>query len=233
MSVEITQIRQALRNRSDPLRAQHSGRYFKPEEGVVDEFLGVTVPEQRIIAREFCAAITPEQVSELLHSSIHEERLTALIIWVLQFKKADEKTRQEIYSLYLANTNWINNWDLVDTSARDIVGAYVFDKDQAILANLSRSKNIWERRIAIIATFYFIPRAEFGWTLRLAEQYLDDAHHYIHKASGWALREVGKKDELILIDFLDRFAARMPRTMLRYSIERLPSEKRAYYLAKK
>lgn len=232
MTSVVDQIKQDLRDQSDDLRAAHSSSYFKFETGVSDIFLGVTVPKQRVIAKEYFRTVLPEQVCELLHSSVHEERLTALIMWVQQFKTGDANIQKRIYDLYLANTEWINNWDLVDTSARDIVGAYIFNKDQSILGILSNSSNVWERRIAVVATFYFIPLGELAWTLQLAEHYLDDPHHYIHKASGWALREVGKRDEAVLRDFLDRFAPKMPRTMLRYAIERFPRNTRTVYLQK-
>ncbi len=230
MNTIIQQIQSDLREQSDPVKADFFPRYFKSEPGVTDRFLGVTVPKQRAISRQYYKILTPLDVVNLLQSEIHEERLTALFIWVLQFKKGDEKVKQQVFDLYLQNTNWINNWDLVDTSARDIVGGFIYDKDQTILDRLSVSKNVWERRIAIISTFYFIQKGEFAWTLKLAEQYLGDSHHYIHKATGWALREVGKKDRQVLISFLDQNASKMPRTALRYAIEHFPAQTRAVYL---
>lgn len=233
MNNTVEEIRRAIEKESDEFRAAHSATYFKFEPGVTDVFLGVTVPKQRVIANAYYNQITPEQVCDLLHSTIHEERLTALLMWVLQYKKGSSEEQKTIFDLYLQNTEWINNWDLVDTSARDIVGAQLYEHDLSLLKKLSTSRNIWERRIAIIATFYFIQRGEFGPTIELAEHYLDDTHHYIHKAVGWALRELGKKDESVLRDFLDKHATRMPRTMLRYAIERLSPQIRAEYLAKK
>ena len=233
MSEVIDKIRQDLLNQADPARAILSSRYFKSETLLGDEFLGVTVPKQRVITRQYSNKISPYEVLDLLHSKIHEERLTALMIWVLQFKKGDKDIKKSIYDLYLKNTSWINNWDLVDVSSRDIVGGYIFDKDHTILDKLSVSKSVWDRRIAIIATSYFIQFGDFDWTLKLAEQYLNDSHHYIHKASGWMLREIGKRDELLLCDFLDKNAAKMPRVMLRYAIERLPETVRKAYLLKK
>lgn len=229
----IDGVRQDLRDQSDPIKAEFFPHYFKVEEGDKDEFLGVTVPKQRVIAKKYYKQILPKDVVDLLHSEVHEERLTALMIWVLQFQKGTEAIKKSVYGLYLANTDWVNNWDLVDLSAREIVGSYIFDKDQSILTKLSKSTNVWERRIAMVATYYFIQRGQFYWTLQLAEQYLGDSHHYIHKASGWMLREVGKKDEAVLRDFLDKNASQMPRTMLRYSIERLPEVQRKAYLHKK
>jgi len=227
----VNQIQNELRLVADQKRAEASNWYFKPEPGVVDIFLGVTVPNQRLIAKKYFKNISYTDVQKLLHSDIHEERLTALIIWVLQYKKADEKNKSAIFDLYINNTKWINNWDLVDTSARDIVGEHLFNKDRILLTELSRSSDIWERRIAIIATSYFIQYNDFDWTLKLAEHYLSDTHHYIHKAAGWMLREVGKRDEKVLKEFLDAHAPHMPRTMLRYAIEKFDKPTRQKYLA--
>lgn len=229
----VQDIQQALRDQADQAKADFFPHFFKLEPGDKDEFLGVTVPKQRAIVKEFYKQISPAEVETLLHSSIHEERLTALMLWVIQYQKGDAETQADIYKRYLKNTKWINNWDLVDASCRDIVGGYLFDKDQSVLDQLSDSGNIWERRIAIVSTWEFIRRGEFAWTLKLAEHYLGDAHHYIHKATGWMLREVGKRDRQVLVDFLDKFAGKMPRTALRYAIEHFPPEQRALYLSQK
>lgn len=230
MSSVIHAIQQKLRDQADPVKADFFPHFFKLEEGDKDEFLGVTVPKQRQIVKEYYKQLTPKEVLELLHSTVHEERLTALMIWVTQFKRGDEEIRAEIYDLYLQNTQWVNNWDLVDTSCRDIVGAFIFDKDQSILDQLSTSKNMWEQRIAMVSTWYFIREGQFGWTLKLAEHYLRHTHHYIHKATGWMLREVGKRDRAVLLDFLDEHAAEMPRTALRYAIEHLDEVTRRSYM---
>lgn len=227
----IDGIQADLRSHATPRRREASMWYFKPEPGVQDVFLGVTVPDQRLISKKYFSSITPKEVLRLLHSEIHEERLTALLIWVMQYKRGNSKVKSEVYDLYLKNTKWINNWDLVDTSARDIVGEYINDKSRAILNKLSCSNNVWERRIAIISTSYFIQLNDFVWTLKLSEQYLSDTHHYIHKATGWMLREVGKRDQKILREFLDTHAAVMPRTMLRYAIEKFDKPTRQKYLA--
>ncbi|MDQ5885900.1 MAG: hypothetical protein QG628_297 [Patescibacteria group bacterium] len=227
----IAQIQQDLRAKATARRREASAWYFKPEPGVRDVFLGVTVPDQRLVSKKYYRTITPIEVQRLLHSDIHEERLTALLIWVLQYKRGDEQKKAQIYELYMKNTQWINNWDLVDTSARDIVGEYIYDKSRQVLEELSSSKNVWERRIAIISTSYFIQLDDFEWTLKLSEQYLSDSHHYIHKATGWMLREVGKRDQKVLREFLDEFAAAMPRTMLRYAIEKFDKPTRKAYLA--
>lgn len=226
----VEEIKNEIRSLADSEKAVLLTRYFKTEHTKNDVFLGIKVPLLRSISRKYFKSITPEQNLDLLKSKYHEERLTALFIWVLQFKLGDEVIRKKIYEYYLDNTNFINNWDLVDTSARDIVGGYIFDKDQTILDKLSESNNVWERRIAMIATFYFIDRGEYAWTLKLAEKFLVDKHDYIHKASGWALREVGKKDRQILISFLDKYAHLMPRTALRYSIEHFKEQERSVYL---
>lgn len=229
----IHAIQQALRDQADPAKAEFLSTFFKLEPGDRDDFLGVTVPKQRVIVRHYYKQLSPRDVEQLLHSSVHEERLTALMIWVLQYQKGDEQTRQDIYDRYLLNTKWINSWDLVDASCRDIVGNYTFEHDQTVLDSLSKSSNIWERRIAIVSSWYFIKQGEFGWTLTLAERYLNDTHHYIHKATGWMLREVGKRDREVLEDFLAGHAARMPRTALRYAIEHFSPDQRALYLSQK
>ena len=163
----------------------------------------------------------------LLGSEIHEDRLLALLIFVRNATKGDEATKRRVYELYLVHTRFINNWDLVDASARDIVGGYLYERDRKPLYRLARSKSVWERRIAIIATHFFIARRDFADTLKIAEQLLADPHDLIHKATGWMLREVGKRDQPTLERFLQTHHAAMPRTALRYAIERFPEELRA------
>lgn len=230
MNITIQKIRDELRSESDPAKSAFLPGFFKLEPGEQDTFLGVIVPKQRAIAKRNYLELAPKEVLELLHSIVHEERLTALFIWVLQYKKGNQAQKKEIYTLYLLNTKWVNNWDLVDSSASYIVGDYIYDKDRTILESLSISKNVWERRIAMLAAGEFIRHGEYDWTLKLAERYMHDTHHYIHKATGWMLREVGKRDEAVLRDFLDNFAPRMPRTALRYAIERLDEVSRKKYL---
>ena len=174
MNDVIHTIRQELRDQADPVKADFLPHFFKLEPGDTDEFLGVAVPKQRAIVGRYYKALKPGDAAELLHSLVHEERLTALLIWVKQYQRGNTATKADIYDLYLKNTQWINNWDLVDSSASYIVGDYIFDKDQTIIDQLSRSKNIWERRIAILAAGEFIKHGEFGWTLKLAEQNLTD-----------------------------------------------------------
>lgn len=226
-------LQHKLRGLSDPEIAKHSLRFFKTgpgEYGDGDQFLGIRVPKVRKVAKEF-KDLPLDEVQTLLRSEYHEERLCALIILVNSFKSADRKQRSEIYNLYLDNTAYINNWDLVDASAEHIVGAYLIDKDREILYSLAQSDNLWERRIAIISTFQFIRNDKYEDTLAIAEQLLNDEHDLIHKAVGWMLREVGKRETGKLESFLEKFGSRMPRTMLRYAIEKFPEGKRKKYLA--
>ena len=211
-------------------------RFFKTGPGQYGEgdlFLGITVPESRKIAIKY-SNIKLTDTSELLKNKYHEVRLVALLILVHQYKHSkNEASKKIIYNFYLKNTKFINNWDLVDLSASYIVGNYLINKDRKILLKLAKSKNIWERRIAIISTFAFIYKGESDWTFHIVKILLNDTHDLIQKACGWMLREVGKRvSEIDLTSFLDRYGSQMPRTMLRYSIERLPEKKRLYYLHK-
>lgn len=206
--------------------------FFKTGPGQYGEgdlFLGVMAPNIRRTVKEFANAPLAE-VLKLLGSSIHEERLLALLLMVLKFEKGDEKTRKRIYTLYLKNTKYINNWDLVDLSAPKIVGPYLDGGSRSLLYRFARSKDLWERRIAILATFPYIRKSDFTDALALAEMLLDDDHDLMHKAVGWMLREVGKKDVAVLEGFLRKHHRRMPRTALRYAIERFPEAKRKRYL---
>jgi len=197
----------------------------KGEYGEGDKFIGVTVPNSRKVAKKF-ADLSLSEAAKLLASGIHEERLIALLIIVGQFQKADEKEREKIYNFYLKNTKHINNWDLVDLSAGKIVGEYLAKKNKTILYKLAGSKSLWERRIAIISTGNFIGKGMFEDTLKISAILLTDKHDLIHKAVGWMLREVGKRSEKNLLGFLKRNYKQMPRTSLRYAIERLPQNKR-------
>ncbi len=225
-------IERRLRALGDATIAEHHLRFFKcgpGQYGHGDAFLGVMVPVLRKLSHE----LTPVPVADavqLLQSRWHEARLMALMILVRKYKRGDETARDEIYRLYLANTDRINNWDLVDTSAHAIVGDYLRERDRAPLYALARSESLWERRIAIISTQDFIRHDEFNDTLRIAEILLDDPHDLIHKACGWMLREVGKRDQPVLERFLRKHVHRMPRTMLRYAIERFPEELRRKYM---
>jgi 3-methyladenine DNA glycosylase AlkD len=226
-------IRAELKAVSDPEKARILSRFFKTgpgEYGAGDKFLGVVAPKVRKIVKANRATSLGE-VRRLIRSPFHEERLTALLILVEKFQRGDGAQKKEIYELYLASTAYINNWDLVDLTAQHIVGAYLTDKDTAILTRLALSESLWERRIAMLATFYFIRAGESCEALRIAGLLMKDKHDLIHKAVGWMLREVGKRCSMELeCRFLDAHAAGMPRTMLRYAIERFPDELRRHYL---
>jgi 3-methyladenine DNA glycosylase AlkD len=207
-------------------------RFFKTgpgQYGEGDVFIGVKVPALRKFAKEF-TALSLTDVECLLQSEIHEARLVALLLLIFQTAKADTKSRKDIFDLYLANTNRINNWDLVDISAPHIVGAYLSNKSRRPLYKLARSASLWERRISILSTFHFIRQNDFGDTLSIAELLLRDKEDLIHKAVGWLLREIGKRELDIEEGFLKQFHHIMPRTMLRYAIEKFPERKRLTYL---
>jgi 3-methyladenine DNA glycosylase AlkD len=221
-----------LRDFADRDRAVFVQGYFKTGSGQYgegDQFLGITVPDLRKVAREF-RSLSLKDLRALLQSKWHDERGLALVILVDQYERGDEKLRSAIYKLYMASTDRINNWDLVDASAPQIVGGHLEHRRRAPLYRLVKSKSVWERRIAILATYHFIRRGEFDDTLKLAEKLLGDKHDLIHKAAGWMLREVGKRDRPLLEKFLRKNAAKMPRTMLRYAIERFPPALRRKFL---
>lgn len=230
---EAETIRAALRSAADPEKALVLARFFKTgpgDYGEGDQFCGVVVPKIRRIANAHRNAPRRE-VRKLLRSKLHEERLAALLILVDQFREGDAVQRREIFDLYLAHTAHINNWDLVDLTAPHIVGAHLYDKDTSLLTRLALSQSLWERRIAMLSTHYFIRQGNSRETLRIAELLLHDPHDLIHKAVGWMLREAGKRCSLREeLHFLDAHAAVMPRTMLRYAIERLPERLRLHYL---
>jgi 3-methyladenine DNA glycosylase AlkD len=225
-------IQQKLAALADPVRASSSQRYFKTGPGGYgegDSFRGIRVPVLRSICREY-QEISITEAERLLVSSFHEDRLLALLLLVRRYGKGDAATREKIYRLYLKKTKYINNWDLVDSSAGDIVGAYLWDKDREPLYKLAVSHNLWERRIAIIATSYFIRRDDFQDTLNIAGMLLDDHEDLLHKGVGWMLREVGNRDRVTEEKFLREHYRAMPRTMLRYAIEKFPEDERQRYL---
>lgn len=235
MKISALQVQKETKAKRNLQKAALLQRFFKTGKGEYAEgdiFYGLTVPESRVIAKKF-GDLSFEEIQKLLYSKIHEERAIALFILVHQFKKADEKTKKKIFDFYLASTKWINNWDLVDLSSYKIVGEYLVDKNPAILTKLAKSKNLWERRIAIVSTFAFIRQGKLKESFRLAEMLLHDPHDLMHKAVGWMLREAGKRDRVPLEVFLETHAAHMPRTMLRYAIERFSPGERKYYLKKK
>ena len=228
----VAEIRRQLRNVADPTIAEHSERFFKTAPGDYghgDESIGIRVPVLRRIAREH-RSISLHDVEQLLDSSIHEERLLALLILVLQYEKGDASVRKRVFDLYCRNMQSVNNWDLVDSSAHYIVGDYLRDRSKRLLYRLAKSDSLWQRRIAIMSTFAFIKEGEFDETLTIAGTLIDDSEDLIHKAVGWMLREVGNRDRQSEEAFLKKHYHQMPRTMLRYAIEKFPEPKRKGYL---
>ena len=226
-------IQKYLRQFASKEKARLLQGFFKTGPGQYGEgdlFLGVMVPNIRRTVKEFSGAPLSE-VLKILRSSFHEERVLALLLMVHKFEKGDDDARKRVYTLYLKNTKYINNWDLVDLSAPKIVGPYLDGGSRSLLYRFVRSKNLWERRIAILSTFPYIRKGDFADALALSETLLADDHDLMHKAVGWMLREVGKKDVAVLEGFLRKHHRRMPRTTLRYAIERFPEAKRKRYLA--
>lgn len=233
ISQQLSAIKKELLDCCSKEKANISRRFFKTGPGEYaegDKFIGVQVPDTRIIARKH-ANLPEKDILDLLHSPVHEERLLALLILIARFEKADDKGRNKIYRIYLKNTTRVNNWDLVDLSAPQIVGAFLREKDKKPLYKLAKSQIIWERRIAIISTFDFIKNLEFEEVLKISEMLLKDQEDLIHKAVGWMLREAGKRDQRTQERFLKKHANQMPRTMLRYAIEKFSEKKRRYYLS--
>jgi 3-methyladenine DNA glycosylase AlkD len=222
---------------ADKEKAKLLQRFFKTgkgEYGEGDIFIGIVVPNQRIVAKKYIELPLPE-VQKLLNSKIHEHRLTALFILTYKFPKADEKLKKKIVEFYLRNTKHINNWDLIDLSSVEILGEYFLKNPESkkIIFKFAHSKNLWERRISIISTFTLIRDHQFNDSIKIAGILLHDNQDLIHKAVGWMLREIGKRDLETEQTFLDKHYQTMPRTMLRYAIEKFPEEKRQFYLLKK
>ena len=225
-------VRADLLALADPEDAQNLQRFFKTGKGQYGEgdvFLGIRVPATRKLVAKY-RSLPLAEVEKLLHSKEHEARLLALLIMVAQYKRGDEQEKQAIYDVYLANTKYINNWDLVDLSAPHIVGAQLATRNKSLLTRFAKSDSLWERRIAMLATFYFIRHDEFAEAIRIAKLLLNDRHDLIHKAVGWMLREVGQRDLAVLRAFLREYAALMPRTTLRYSIEKMAAEERVKWM---
>lgn len=228
----LVEVRRKLRKSADKNKAEVLQRFFKTgpgEYGEGDVFLGIKVPELRKLSKE-CDNLTLKETVQLLRSSIHEERLLALLVLVRTYSKGDATAKKKIYELYLKHMRFVNNWDLVDSSAEHIVGAFLANKDKQVLYRLAGSANLWERRISIMSTFHFIKRGKFSATVRIAGLLLSDEDDLIHKAAGWMLREIGKRDMAAEEKFLKKHYHTMPRTMLRYAIERFPESKRQKYL---
>jgi 3-methyladenine DNA glycosylase AlkD len=262
----INQLKQEIHTAANPEKAMFLTRFFKTGVGEYaegDVFLGLTVPQSRIIAKKYVPSVTIDDAVSLLQSGIHEERLIALLLLITLYNKGDREEKREIYQLYLGNTKYINNWDLVDTSAEYIVGEWLYSKCHAefisaskkilnqaapgeprlrrvqddsigVLKKLALSENLWERRIAMLSTFAFIKKGRHEEAFTIAEILLHDTEDLIHKAVGWLLREIGKRiSEEVEESFLKKHYKTMPRTMLRYAIERFPEEKRKAYLSGK
>lgn len=234
----LAQLTAELRAHANPAKAKILQRFFKTAPGEYaagDWFLGVTVPQQRVIARQFRAAPLRD-VRRLLHSPWHEERLVALFIMVDQFERGNAAERDRLVQLYLRNTKYVNNWDLVDSSADKLLGEYLYQTKSSfqLLRTLARSRLLWDRRIAMIATFVFIKHGDPSPTLTIAHLLVHDEHDLVQKAVGWMLREVGKRCSQIQANqFLERFAVTMPRIALRYAIEHLPRRRQQYFLQKR
>lgn len=221
--------------RAISIAPERAAVFFKTGKGDYaegDQFIGVSVPNLRKIAKNFYD-VSFDDLKSLLQSKINEERLLALIILIEQYTKASDPDKERFYQFYLKNLKQVNNWNLVDASAHLMIGAHLWERDRKSLTELASSENLWERRIAIVATWYFIRQNDLKWTFKIAKQLQGDTHDLMHKAVGWMLREAGKRDEAQLIKFLDRYAETMPRTMLRYAIEKFDPEQRRMYLKKK
>ncbi|MBT0548880.1 DNA alkylation repair protein [Riemerella anatipestifer] len=229
----LLEIKQALKDLSDEQRATFSLKYFKANKGEYaegDQFIGVTVPDQRQVAKAFWQTVSLEEIKQLLQSEIHEHRLTALLMLVLKFEKIPLK-RKELVDFYLSNLEGVNNWDLVDTSAYKLLGRYCFDNDaESLLDSLANSKNLWHNRIAVVSMLYYIRKEQYTLPQKLILKHLNHPHDLIHKANGWMLRELGKRNEEILLEFLKQHYTAMPRTTLRYAIEKLDEPLRQDFL---
>ena len=228
-------VKKELQPLANPKQAKLLQRFFKTgpgEYGEGDVFLGIKVPVQRQVAKKY-KDLSLKDIQVLLNSKIHEHRMVGLFILIDKYKNADDKGKKQIFDLYLKNTNNINNWDLIDLSSPSIVGNYLLDKKRDILYKLAHSKSLWEKRISILATFEFIANKESKDTLAIAEILLHDKHDLIHKGVGWMLREVGKRvSQAEEEKFLKRHYKIMPRTMLRYAIERFDDKKKKFYMKK-
>jgi 3-methyladenine DNA glycosylase AlkD len=234
MAPQLLQLKQRYRAMADTVKAEHARRFFKTgpgQYGEGDQFLGIRVPDTRsfLLATD---ALSEAELVELFQSHWHEERLLALLALVRRFSRAkrDEVAQARIVELYLSQTAFINNWDLVDSSASQILGTWLLNRNRAVLHRLATSTDLWEQRISIVATHALIRAKDFTETLLLCEKFLTHPHDLMHKACGWMLREVGKKDRSALLGFLDQHAKAMPRTMLRYAIEHLPPDQRHHYM---
>lgn len=233
--LKVERIKDELKNFSDKERARSLMNFFKTDKGQYGEgdvFIGVVMPKQHHIAGRYYQEIKLNEIKQLLDSKIHEHRMTALLMLVLKFNHInDEGSREEIFNFYLKNIDKVNSWDLVDATCHKIVGSFLLNRNRSVLYKLAKSKNIWERRISIITTMAFIKNGQFKDTIEISKILLEDEEDLIHKAVGWMLREVGVRNQKVEEVFLNQFADRMPRTMLRYAIEKFEEKKRKKYLS--
>lgn len=230
------QLIKYIKSHANPEKAQILSKFFKTwkwQYGEWDKFLGIIVPIIRNIVKNFHKSIDLENTEKLLSNKYHEIRLCALLILVKKFEKTDENTRKQIFDIYIKNTKYINNWDLVDLTAPNIVWEYLIDKDRNLLYKMMKSKLLWDQRIAILATFTFIKKLDFEDSIKICEYFLNHKHDLIHKATWWMLREMWKRNIKPLIKFLDKHYKIMPRTMLRYAIEKLDEKDRKYYMKRR
>lgn len=234
MSLLTEQIFESLKDKAIPEKAAFLPKYFKAIPGGYgegDQFLGVIVPDQRKIAKACFTNISLDEISELLHNPYHEARLTALLMLVYRFEKLkSESERKEIVDFYLDHLQFINNWDLVDSSCYEILGAFYHEKDKSLLYELADSENLWQQRVAMISSLYWIKKDDFTDALKLAEKLKNHSHDLMHKAVGWMLREIGKRDFEVEFQFLKTHYQSMPRTALRYAIEKFPEDLRQEFL---
>ena len=231
----LEQIKSTLHDLADVNKAKILSRYFKTgkgEYGEGDQFLGITVPNQRLVAKEFYQDISLEEIKDLLSFDLHEYRLTALLMLVSKYEKTkDANAAKELVDFYLSQTSRINNWDLVDTSCHKILGHYAFHHNKEdILYDLANSTDLWEKRIAVVSTWYYIRKKTLDIVPEIVEINLNHPHDLMHKANGWMLREMGKKDDEKLIHFLDEYAFKLPRTTLRYAVEKIDPALKDYYM---
>lgn len=231
----LTELKKAMNDLANEKKAQTMQKYFKAgkgEYGEGDSFLGITVPLQRMVAKDFYNELELNDIQELLSSNVHEHRLTAVLMLVLKYEKTkNQELKNQIVEFYLKNTLRFNNWDLVDSGCYKILGHYVFhNQKEVILYKLAESESLWEKRIAVVSTLHFIKNKSLQIVPEIVLMNLHHSHDLMHKANGWMLREMGNRDEAMLLDFLDEYATQLPRTTLRYAIEKLDTSLRQYYL---
>lgn len=230
-------LKDDLQNLADKEKAKHLSQFFKTGKGQYaegDRFLGINVPVNKSLVKKYYKDISLADIAEMLHSPWHEYRFAALQCMVMQYEKADEEKQKALVELYLGNLDGINNWDLVDCSAHKIIGAWTLKKqDLSQIEKLADSHNLWQERIAVVASWAFIKNKQYDLTLKLAVKFINHKHDLMHKAVGWMLREVGKQNKLVLTDFLDIYAEKLPRTTLRYAVERFSKVEREKYMQKK